>query len=117
MKEIDVTKILFVCSANADRSPTAERIYKDREGFEVKSAGISRHAQVQVSAELLEWADVILCMEEWQKYSIQRTYAGIISDKEIGHLNVPDMYPYMYPKLIDLITEKVDAWLLEHQRV
>ena len=34
-----VEKILFVCTGNMDRSPTAESLLKGREGFEVRSAG------------------------------------------------------------------------------
>ena len=32
-------KLLFVCTANIDRGPTAEDIYKNQPGFEAKSAG------------------------------------------------------------------------------
>ena len=60
-------KILFVCSANIDRSPTAEHIYANQTGLEVKSAGVSWYAQQPVTTELLQWADVILCMEEEHK--------------------------------------------------
>ena len=33
-----MTKILFVCSANIDRSPSVEHIYANQTGLEVKSA-------------------------------------------------------------------------------
>jgi predicted protein tyrosine phosphatase len=46
-----------------DRSPTAERIYANHPGLEVKSAGVSSYAVTPVSPELLQWADVILTME------------------------------------------------------
>jgi protein-tyrosine-phosphatase len=38
-------KVLFVCTGNYDRSPTAENMYKNVKGLEVKSAGISIAAQ------------------------------------------------------------------------
>jgi predicted protein tyrosine phosphatase len=112
-----MTKILFVCSANVDRSPTAEHIYSNCEGFEVKSAGVSWSARKRVSAELLQWADVILCMEEWQKQSIEEKFPGIISNKEIYSLGVADVYPYMHPVLVNLIKEKVEAWLINDNKV
>jgi protein-tyrosine-phosphatase len=31
-------KLLFICTANIDRSPTGEDIFKVQPGFEVKSA-------------------------------------------------------------------------------
>jgi protein-tyrosine-phosphatase len=36
---IRILKLLFVCTANIDRSPTGEDIYKGQPGFETKSAG------------------------------------------------------------------------------
>jgi predicted protein tyrosine phosphatase len=54
-------------------------------------------------------------MEEWQKQTIERKYPEIVSNKKIDYLNIADSYPYMHPVLIDLIKEKVGAWLLEKQ--
>ncbi|WP_229702021.1 arsenate reductase/protein-tyrosine-phosphatase family protein [Bowmanella pacifica] len=38
-------KILFLCSRNRLRSPTAEAIFKGVEGWEVSSAGINNDAE------------------------------------------------------------------------
>jgi predicted protein tyrosine phosphatase len=103
-------KILFICSANQDRSPTAERIYAEK-GFEVKSAGTNHYARVPVSAELLQWAEVILCMGRHHKLNIEEKFPEIIADKTIDCLDIPDIFRYMEPKLVAIITEKTDAWL------
>ena len=108
------TKILFVCSANIDRSPTAERIYANHPELEVKSAGTSRFAQKPVSAELVSWADVILCMENGHQQFIKNEYPDIITHKKIDALHVPDNYSYMEPALQKIIKEKVDEWLESH---
>lgn len=52
-------RVLFICSRNRLRSPTAEQVFSDREGFEVASAGLNPEAETPVSVELLEWANVI----------------------------------------------------------
>lgn len=109
-----MTKILFVCSANIDRSPTAEQIYADHPGLEVKSAGTSWYARMSVNEELIQWAEVILCMENWQQWFIQRKYADLLTGKTIAHLGVPDKYGYMDPGLVAIIREKADAWLNEN---
>ena len=57
-------KILFVCTANEERSPTAEMVFKDVPGWETKSAGTSLDAVVPVSRELIDWADRIVVMQE-----------------------------------------------------
>ena len=109
-------KILFVCSANQDRSPTAENLYKNRQGFEVKSAGVSWCARMPVSSRLINWADVILTMEKWQQDMIVEEYAEHLSGKIIDYLDVPDMYRYMHPLLQEMIREKTDAWLNKNQQ-
>ncbi|MGB9133995.1 MAG: phosphotyrosine protein phosphatase, partial [Candidatus Bathyarchaeia archaeon] len=57
-------KVLFVCSGNIDRSPTAEVLLRGKEGFEVKSAGTWEGARKVVSRELMDGADAIFVMEE-----------------------------------------------------
>ena len=104
-------KILFVCSGNIDRSPTAENIYSDRCDLEVKSAGVADYAQIPVSAELIQWADIILCMEEKHAQKIKKKYPGIAGNKIIDSLDVPDKYEYMNKNLVNMIREKTDAWL------
>jgi len=108
-------KILFVCSANKDRSPTAEQIFKNHPGLEVKSAGASWYAINPVNKELILWADAIFCMENRQKWYIVEEFADIVSDKLIKCLDIEDIYPYMHPSLIEIIKAKMDAWFLENQ--
>ena len=109
-------KILFVCSANVDRSPTAEQIYKNHPALEVKSAGASFYAQKPVNKELILWADAILCMENRQKWYIVEDFADIVFDKLIENLDIEDEYQFMHPSLVEIIKTKVDAWLCENQK-
>ena len=113
-KEVNMN-ILFVCHANLDRSPTAEQIYANRPGLEVKSAGVGWYAQQPVTAALLQWADAVLCMEEEHKKYIVEDFESVISGKVIDSLDVEDIHPCMHPKLVKIITEKVDAWLSKHR--
>lgn len=46
-------KILFICSQNKLRSPTAETIFADTPGIEVDSAGLNHDAVVPLSPEQL----------------------------------------------------------------
>lgn len=107
----NMIKILFVCTGNSDRSPTAEHIYKDYPGIETKSAGIVDSAHTPLSEELVLWADVIFCMESYHKKYIQRVYAEVATNKKIEFLNIPDFYEYMDPELVALIKERVEYWL------
>ena len=107
-------KILFVCSANIDRSPTAEHIYSDRCDLDVKSAGTSDYARTPVSSELIQWADIILCMEKKHKNKIIKIFSDIAVNKIIDSLDVPDIYDYMNINLVNMIREKTDTWLYNY---
>ena len=104
-----MTKILFVCAANRSRSRTAERIYANHPGLEVKSAGVDfLEAQTPVSEELLQWADVILRMEKRHQKEIENDYAACIEGKVIDSLGVGR---FIYSGMNEMIKEKVYNWL------
>jgi predicted protein tyrosine phosphatase len=96
-------KILFLCSQNKLRSPTAEAIFADTPGIEVDSAGLNRDAEVPLCPEQLEWADVILVMEKAQQSRLTRHYGPYLKGKRIAVLNIPDEYECMDPELIRLL--------------
>jgi len=45
--------VLFVCSQNRRRSPTAEQIFADHPGIETSSAGNNNDAENPLDAELI----------------------------------------------------------------
>ena len=65
-----VKKVLFACTANMDRSPTAETLLKEKEGFEVLSAGTWKHTRRRISESLVDWADVIFVMQEHHQEAV-----------------------------------------------
>jgi len=102
-------KVLFVCTGNFDRSPTAEALYKDVEGLEVKSAGTWVHAQNPLTKELVDWADVIFVMEEHHKAAVTRLDPKA-ADKTVI-LGVPDIYHKDQPELKTLLKQRLDPYL------
>lgn len=104
-------KVLFICTANRLRSPTAETIFSGRPGLEVKSAGVGEEATVPVSVELLEWADLIFVMEKRQRNIIQSKFKEIYQRKRIICLYIPDDFEFMDPELISLLEERVTPYL------
>jgi predicted protein tyrosine phosphatase len=46
--------VLFICSQNRLRSPTAKQVFSGRAGFEVASAGLNSKAKTALCQELLE---------------------------------------------------------------
>jgi predicted protein tyrosine phosphatase len=107
-------KLLFVCSANQDRSPTGEDIYKNQPGFEAKSAGtMLEYARVPISKELIDWADLILCMENQHRVKVLKL--NLDAKGKTVVLNIPEIYYHGHPELVRLIKEKVSN-ILYHQK-
>ncbi|SUH39582.1 low molecular weight phosphotyrosine protein phosphatase [Salmonella enterica subsp. enterica] len=73
--------VLFICSRNQWRSPTAEQVFRRYPDLSVRSAGTSRNAKKSVSCGLLQWADVICVMEQKHKDRLMAEYRRIIENK------------------------------------
>ena len=55
--------VLFICTANMERSPTAENVFSDVKDWSVKSAGTDPYAINTITSELIKWADKIIVMQ------------------------------------------------------
>lgn len=64
-------KVLFLCSQNRLRSPTAEQVFSSHPGIEVASAGLNNDAENPTTAELVVWAEVIFVMERAHRNRLQ----------------------------------------------
>lgn len=104
-------KLLFVCSQNRLRSPTAEVVFSRWPGVEAMSAGIDTDANTPICADLVNWADVILVMQEIHKTRINKMFGSALKDKQIVVLGIPDKYEYMQPALVKLLKAKVPRYL------
>jgi predicted protein tyrosine phosphatase len=98
--------VLFVCARNRLRSPTAEAIFSGLVGIEVSSAGTAPDAECVVSADLIEWADEIFCMEARQKKLLVSRFGSLLQGKRVVNLAVPDRYGYMQEELVALLRVK-----------
>jgi len=103
--------LLFICSRNQWRSPTAEAIYKNHPHIQARSAGTEPSARIKLTAKLLAWADLIFVMEKKHKQRIQERFIAELTDKEIIILHIPDEYPYMDQELMEDIETKVNSFL------
>jgi predicted protein tyrosine phosphatase len=103
--------LLFVCSRNQWRSPTAEAIYKNIDGIFVKSGGTEPSARIKINAKLLAWADIIFVMEKRHKQRLNENFRNFITEKEIVVLDIPDEYQFMDEELIDLIKISVSSYI------
>lgn len=103
--------VLFICGKNRLRSPTAEHVFADWEGIETSSAGINRHADSPVTAELLDWADTVLVMEPSHRTKLTAQFGASLRGKRVASLGIPDDFEYMQPALVELLLAKVPKHL------
>jgi predicted protein tyrosine phosphatase len=106
-----VTNILFLCSKNKLRSPTAEAIFSNIKGWKVYSAGISNDAEVHVSYEDVEWADYFFVMENAHKKKLRNKFSNALKDQSVISLGIPDDYEYMDKELIKILKAKVPKFV------
>lgn len=97
-------KVLFICNQNQNRSKTAEHIFKGR--FKTKSAGL--YNTEPVTERQISWADMVIVMEEAQRAEIARRFPKQYMQKRILSLDIPDIYHYDQPELIDILNSKIN---------
>jgi predicted protein tyrosine phosphatase len=104
-------RVLFICSQNRLRSPTAEQVFSSWPGIEVASAGLNHDAESPVTPELLEWADLIFVMEQAHRNRLSKRFKEYVKSAHIVCLNIPDKYEYMDPILVQLLREQISRFL------
>jgi len=107
----DKLHVLFICSRNQWRSPTAEQVFRRDPALNVRSAGTSASARKQFSATDLEWADVILVMESKHRSRLMQEHGALLAGKALHVLDIPDDYRFMDAELVELLQSAVPPLL------
>ncbi|MGN7979100.1 low molecular weight protein tyrosine phosphatase family protein [Microbacterium sp. 22195] len=109
--EVFVMRVLFVCSRNRLRSPTAEQVFRTWPGIEVASAGLKPDADEVLGPEDLEWADLVLVMENKHKRELSRRFMRHLDHVRVAVLGIPDDYDFMDPDLVEILLRRVPPFL------
>ena len=104
-------RVLFLCRYNMMRSPTAERMFSKRADLEVRSAGTASDALARVNGQMLDWADLIFIMDEQQRRSLHRRFAGHPALDRLICLDIPDEYTFLQPELMSLLESRTTPHL------
>lgn len=105
-----MSNLLFICSRNQWRSPTAEKIFKQK-GFSARSAGTSPNARNSISISDVKWADIILVMEKKHKNRLIAKFTRLVEHKPIHILDIPDDYKFMDIELISHLEDAMESFL------
>jgi predicted protein tyrosine phosphatase len=104
-------RLLFVCSQNRLRSPTAEEVFSAWPNVEVASAGLDNDAKIPVDAELVEWADIIFVMEQTHLKKLTVSFKRHLKGQRVVCLDIPDRFSFMDPTLVRILEERVPKFL------
>jgi len=96
-------RMLFVCNQGKHRSRTAANLFKDK--YEIRYAGL--FSLTPVSKNDVEWAELIIVMEDFQQDELQQRFPAECLKNRIACLGIPDIYYCGHPELVKLIKEKM----------
>ena len=103
--------VLFICSKNRLRSPTAEQLFSEYPGIVCTSAGLNNDADNPVTPELIKWADLIFVMEKVHRQKLSVQFRSHLKNARVICVDIPDNYEFMDPALIHLLKEKITKFL------
>ncbi len=106
-----MTRVLFICSMNRLRSPTAEQVFAHYPGIECDSAGLNDDAANPVTGELIEWAELIFVMEQRYRTKLAKQFRKNLGNRRVVCLDIPDDYDFMDPELVELLKRKITPLL------
>ena len=104
-------RILFVCSENRLRSPTAAAVFAEYDGVDAISAGTNSDCDTPVSGDLIEWADVVLVMEASHKRKVSKKFQPLLKNKKVSVLNIPDDFEFMDPELVQILMNRIPLYV------
>ncbi len=103
-------KLLFVCTAGQQRSPTAAKLFEGM-GYQTDYAGVHGVGDQALTVKNLEWADLVIVMEEFHRASIKQRFPEYADNHRIHVLNIPDIYYRDDPELVETIKQKMETVL------
>jgi predicted protein tyrosine phosphatase len=104
-----LSKLLFICSKNQWRSPTAELLFKDHPFHITRSAGTSDKARIHISQKMIDWADVIFVMERKHRDIIKQRFT--FKSQLVIILEIEDNYQFGDPELIEILKVSLADYL------
>jgi predicted protein tyrosine phosphatase len=104
-------KLLFICSRNKLRSPTAEVVFNEYPGLTCSSAGLAPDAEHVVALDDIEWADVIFVMEKAHVKKLKTKFGKALEGTRVVCLGIPDEYDFMDPALVAELKSRVPQFI------
>lgn len=104
-----MANLLFICSKNQWRSPTAELLFRNHPVYRARSAGTSEQARMKVNQKMLDWADTVFVMERKHRDIIRQRFD--LHGKKLMVLDIEDNYQFNDPELVAMLKETLAEYL------
>lgn len=110
--------ILFVCSANKQRSKTSEDYFSAMyDNYNFDSAGTNlkmcnREGTNPLTEEVVEWADIVFVMEKKHK-TLLNSQTKEKHEKKVKVLGIPDRFKYYQKELIAILEKKLNDFFTD----
>jgi protein-tyrosine phosphatase len=103
--------LLFICSRNQWRNPTAEHVFRDYPGVYTRSAGTEPSARIRLTKKVLCWADLVFVMEKRHRERISSLFPDVATQLHLIVLNIPDDFQFMDAELVEMLKAEVEPHL------
>ena len=77
-------------------------------GYEVRTTTMQDDYNIDEEIEKHQWADVILVMEDKHRARLRAQFRDEIRYKTLHTLDIPDLYRFMDPDLVEIIRAKAE---------
>ena len=104
-----MSNLLFICSKNQWRSPTAELLFRNHSVHQARSAGTSEQARIKVNQKLLDWADVVFVMERKHRDILKQRFT--VPSQKLIVLDIEDNYQFNDPELVTMLSDALEEYI------
>ncbi|MEM7528371.1 MAG: phosphotyrosine protein phosphatase [Pseudomonadota bacterium] len=108
-------RALFICGKARSRSPTAAQVFAEWPGVRTDFGGVSRDADDALSRDQIDWADLIMVMEQRHITRLNERFGKALAGRRIVNLRVPDRYRFMDGALVTLLEERAGPYLRDQR--
>jgi predicted protein tyrosine phosphatase len=109
-------KVLTVCSAGLLRSATLQNLLIREYGYNVRNCGTEEsYALIPISQALVAWADEIVFVNRQNYNTVKGEIAELGYTTKCKVLNIPDMYSFNDPALIEICKVQYEDSIFEKE--
>ena len=104
-----MSNLLFICSKNQWRSPTAELLFKNHSEHLARSADTSDKARIKITRKIIDWADIIFVMERKHLDILKQRFN--LTNSTLRVLDIEDDYQFNDVELISILKVSLAEYL------